>query len=329
MLNNFFTPEISCLVIALVELLVALVLILVVALLVILLRLSGKLGKVSLDQEAVKGALATCWKELGIDQDVGAIKERANDILQSSQSLESLFRVSRGRGEYGEFQLEQVLKDLLPAQYVHIRKRIAKIGKIPDAHIVTPQGIICIDSKFPLDNYRKMLEATDETSSERFGANFSNDVKAHIDKIKTDYVKPEEGTTPFAFGFIPSEAVYQYLTECQMGLVAESASEGVMIVSPATLAININLLSVGLKATEISERAEQIQRNLGKLSKSLGEVEDSWGTLYTHIKNAYSKAGEVDEKQSRLKVTFEQITEPEEEKTVTTTENARARESEQ
>ncbi|NIO37130.1 DNA recombination protein RmuC [Candidatus Bathyarchaeota archaeon] len=305
-----------------IELLVALLVILVLVMLVILLRLPSRLGKISLDQEIVKGAVATCWKELGIDQDIGAIKERANDIQDATQSLENLFRVTRGRGEYGEFQLEQILKDILPAKHVHIRKRVAKIGKIPDAHIVTPQGIICIDSKFPLDNYRNMLAATDEASRERLGVTFCSDVKAHIEKIKTDYVKPEEGTTPFAFGFIPSEAVYQYLTECQMSLVAESAAEGVLTVSPATLAINLNLLAVGLKATEISERAEQIQRNLGKLSRSMGEVEDAWGTLYTHIKNAYSKAGEVDKKQSRLKVTFEQITEPEEEEeTTTTTEN--------
>lgn len=296
-----------------IELLVALLIILVLVVLVILLRLPGKLGKISLDQETVKGAIATCWKELGIDQDIGAIKEKASDILQSSQSLENLFRVTRGRGEYGEFQLEQILKDILPSQYVHIRERIAQIGKTPDAHIVTPQGIICIDSKFPLDNYRKMLETKDEKQREVLAATFRNDVKPHIEKIRTDYVKPEEGTTTFAFCFIPSEAVYQYLTECEMSLVAEAATQGVLLVSPATLAINLNLLSVGLKATEISERAEQIQKNLGKLSKSLKEVGDAWSTLYTHIKNAYSKAGEVNEKQSRLKVTFEQITETEEE----------------
>ena len=296
-----------------VEVLIGLVLFLILAVLVILWRQYGKLGKVSLDQEAVKGAMATCWKELGIDQDIGAIKEKASDILQSSQSLENLFRVTRGRGEYGEFQLEQILKDILPSQYVHIRKRVAQIGKIPDAHIIAPQGIICIDSKFPLDNYRKMIETTDENQKENFGANFRSDVETHIEKIKIDYVKPEEGTTSFAFGFIPSEAVYQYLTECEMSLVAEAATQRVLLVSPATLAINLNLLSVGLKATEISERAEQIQKNLGKLSKSLEDVEDSWSTLYTHIKNAYSKAGEVNDKHSRLKVTFEQITEKEEE----------------
>ena len=291
------------------EILIALVLLLVLAILVILLKVSGKFGKVTVDQETIKGAVATCWKELGIDQDIGAIKERAKDIQNATQSLENLFKVTRGRGEYGEFQLEQILKDILPSQYVHIRKRIPQTGKIPDAHIVTPQGILCIDSKFPLDNYRKMLETTDETQKTKFNANFRNDVNTHIEKIKTDYVKPEEGTTPFAFGFIPSEAVYQYLTECEMTLVAEAATQGVLLVSPATLAINLNLLSVGLKATEISEKAEQIQKNLGKLSTSLEEVEDSWNTLYGHIKNAYNKAGDVNTKQNRLKVTFEQITE--------------------
>jgi len=296
-----------------IEVLIGLVLLLLLVVIVILLKQSGKLGKITLDQEAVKGAIATCWKELGIDQDIGAIKERAKDILQTSQSLENLFKVTRGRGEYGEFQLEQILKDILPSQYVHIRERIAQIGKTPDAHIETPQGIICIDSKFPLDNYRKMLETKDENQRTILAATFRNDVKPHIEKIKTDYVKPEEGTTTFAFCFIPSEAVYQYLTECEMSLVAEAAKESVLLVSPATLAINLNLLSVGLKATEISERAEQIQKNLGKLSKSLQEVEDAWSTLYTHIKNAYSRAGEVNEKHSRLRVTFEQITEIEEE----------------
>jgi DNA recombination protein RmuC len=288
------------------------VLLVVLVILVLVLRLSGKLGKVSLDPEAVKGAVATSWKELGIDQDIGVIKARADDILRVSQGLENLFKVTRGRGEYGEFQLEQILKDILPPQYVHIRERIKETGKIPDAHIPTPQGIICIDSKFPLDNYRKMLEATDEEQRASFSDSFRSDVKTHIEKIKADYVRPEEGTTPFAFGFIPCEAVYQYLTECEMELLAEAAADGVLLVSPATTAINLNLLSVGLKAMEISERAEQIQKNLTRLSSSLNEVEDSWGTLYTHIKNAYNKAVQVNDGHNRLRDTFRRITESEE-----------------
>lgn len=295
-----------------VEFLIAIVLILILIVIFLLMRFSSRLEKISVDQETFKGAFATCWKELGIDQDIGAIKERANDIQTATQSLESLFKVTRGRGEYGEFQLEQILKDLLPSKYVHIREKLPKIGKIPDAHIPTPKGIICIDSKFPLDNYRKMIETKDNTQREAFAATFCNDVKGHIEKIKTDYVKPQEGTTNFAFGFIPSEAVYQYLTECEMTMVAEAAKQGVLLVSPATLAINLNLLAVSLQAMEISEKAEQIQKNLGKLSTSLKDIEKEWNTLYDHIKKAYNKAGEVDQKQTHLKNAFEQITQIEE-----------------
>jgi DNA recombination protein RmuC len=293
-------------------LLITLALIILVIILFLILRFSRKVEKVSIDQETVKGALATCWKEIGLDQDIGAIKQRADDIQKATQNLEDLFKVTRGRAAYGEFQLEQILRDLLPQKYVHIREKLPKIGKIPDAYIKTPKGIICIDSKFPLDNYRKMVEAKDEAQRETFARNFYSDVKGHIEKIKIDYVKPWDGTTNFAFAFIPSEAVYQYLTECEMTLVTDAAKEGVLLVSPATLAINLNLIAVGLQAMEISEKAEKVQKNLGKLSAALREVEDAWNTLYIHIKNAYNKASEVNEKQDRLKLTFEQITQIEE-----------------
>jgi len=295
-----------------VEALVTLVLILVFIVILLLVRFSSKLKEISVDQEAVKGAVATCWKELGIDQDIGAIKQRADDIQTATQDLQNLFKITRGRAEFGEFQLEHILKDLLPSKYVHIREKLPKIGKIPDVHITTPKGIICIDSKFPLDNYRKMIETKDTTQREDFAKSFCNDVRGHIEKIKTDYVKPQEGTAKFAFGFIPSEAVYQYLTECEMTLVADAAKEGVLLVSPATLAINLNLLSVSLQAMEISEKAEQIQKNLGKLSTSIKDVEKEWNTLYDHIKKAYNKAGDVDQKQTHLKNVFEQITQIEE-----------------
>jgi len=76
-----------------IEVLIGLVVLLLLVVIVILLKQSGKIGKITLDPEAVKGAIATCWKELGIDQDIGAIKERASDILQTSQSLENSLKL--------------------------------------------------------------------------------------------------------------------------------------------------------------------------------------------------------------------------------------------
>jgi len=289
-----------------------LLLLVFVAVLLIYGRVRKKAPELVLDPEVMKGVISTSWKELGIDKDIGEIKTRAQDILKSSQGLESLFKVTRGRGEYGEFQLEQILKDILPPQYVHIRESLP-IG-VPDAYIETPQGKICIDSKFPLDNYRKMIETTDQDERGKLSLLFRSNVKEHVDTISKRYVKPEEGTVPFAFGFIPSEAVYQYLTECEMGLLAECVKDDqVLLVSPATIALNLNMLSVGLQALEISEKAEQIQRNLGKLSKVLIDVEECWSTLFSHITKTYNKASEVNERYNRLKATFDRITEQQEE----------------
>jgi len=282
-----------------------LLLLVFVAVLLIYGRVRKKAPELVLDPEVMKGVISTSWKELGIDKDIGEIKIRAQDILRSSQGLESLFKVTRGRGEYGEFQLEQILKDILPPQYVHIRESLP-IG-VPDAYIETPQGKICIDSKFPLDNYRKMIETTDQDERGKLSLLFRSNVKEHVDTISKRYVKPEEGTVPFAFGFIPSEAVYQYLTECEMGLLAECVKDRVLLVSPATIALNLNMLSVGLQALEISEKAEQIQRNLGKLSKVLIDVEECWSTLFSHITKTYNKASEVNERYNRLKATFDRI----------------------
>jgi len=297
------------------DLVLILMLVLIFVLLIFSVKIFSDMEKLSLDQEAIKGAIATCWKELGVDQDIGAIKEKAEDIARTAQNLENLFRVPYNRGVYGEFQLECILKDILPSKYVHIRKKVSQLGKVPDAHIVTPQGIICIDSKFPLDNYRRMLEAKDE-DRETYRVRFRKDVKMHIEKIKTDYVKPEKGTVSFAFGFIPSEAVYQYLTEHEIDLVVEAANEGVLLVSPATLVINLNLINIGLRAAEISEKAKEIQNNLNRIKSAIEELEKTWEVLYNHIRNAYNKASEVNKKHEDLKNTIEQIVKFEEANTV-------------
>jgi predicted Holliday junction resolvase-like endonuclease len=88
------------------DILVVLVIILIVILLYLLLRLTWKIEKVSISPDVIKGAIVTSWKELKFDQDIGEIKQKAEDIRNAAQSLQDLFKVARGRGTYGEFQLE-------------------------------------------------------------------------------------------------------------------------------------------------------------------------------------------------------------------------------
>lgn len=245
-------------------------------------------------------------KELGLVEDVGSIKATAQQILSSSTNLQTLFEVKRGRAQFGEFQLEELLRDIFPPGRVAIRKRLPGFG-IPDASLSTADGILCIDAKSPLENYRRVVEAADEEARARHAKAFAADVRAHVDKIATDYVKPEEGGAPFAMGFIPSEAVFQYLAESEGGLLSEAASRGVILASPSTLVTTMNLLGTFLRAREIAEKAEDIERGLRMLERGFEEFEGDYSLLRTHLTNAYGRMADADRSYGSLSRAFRRI----------------------
>lgn len=133
------------------NLLLALIVILLAVLIYILLR------KPRASVQEMEYALSSAWAKLGIDEKVGRLELYAKDIRQDYRSFEKLLRAPAARGALGEIGLEVILTDQLPPQMYGIRRRILN-GKIPDAYVESTVGIICIDSKFPLDNYRRMVE---------------------------------------------------------------------------------------------------------------------------------------------------------------------------
>ncbi len=262
--------------------------------------------------DVFRGAFATSVRDLGLDKDLGAIKATAQQILSSSSSLQTLFEVKRGRAQFAEFQLEELLKDIFPPDKVGIRKQIRGFGT-PDAHIMTSQGTLCIDAKFPLENYRRMLDAGEEKERKRCAKEFSQDVGRHVAKIADDYVKPEEGGAPFAIAFIPAEAVYQYLTEAEGELLRDAAARGVNLVSPSTLVATLNVLAMAVRAEEIAERAEDIENRLRKLNRRFETFDGHWSTLKGHLSNAYSKMSDADNSYENLWRSYRRISRLEEE----------------
>lgn len=268
-------------------------------------------------------AMADSWKTLGIDrtmaeidrkmvdisQGIGTVKNASDSVLKSSQDLQTMFQVKRGRAVFGEFQLDELLADVLPRDRYKIREKISDVD-IPDAHIVSTKGMVCIDAKFPLDNYRKMVEADRagrEEEKKGYQKQFRDDVEGHIAKVKDSYVKPEKGTTPFAYCFIPAEAVFQYLTEVEPTLLREAASQGVIVVSPATLNIQLNLIVLGVEVERLTKEAEEVKKSLEMLAKSLSGVGAEWGTLKTHITDTYKKMHDVDRELGKLKTDYERV----------------------
>ena len=150
----------------------------------------------------IESAVSSTWTKLGLEEKIGTLGAHAQDIRNCHRSIEQMLRVPTERAALGELSLETILSDQLPPDMFGIRKMILD-GKIPDAHIRSTVGLICIDSKFPLDNYRRMVEIQDSREKEQFKNNFRKDVKSHLSKVVEDYVCPEEGSAEFAFVYIP------------------------------------------------------------------------------------------------------------------------------
>jgi len=284
------------------EILLALILMLLLVLIFLFLKKGSKL-----EFDDVESAISRAWVKLGIDDKVGKLTIYAQDIRDNYKSLEQMLRVSTQRASLGELSLETILADQLPPDMFGIRKKILD-GKIPDAYIRSTVGIICIDSKFPLDNYRKMHEIEDSSKKESFKKQFVKDVQGHMKKILDDYVCPEKGSAEFAFAYIPSEGVYYFLLNENYEALRDYAKKGVQVVSPLTISHKIELIKAGVHARKLSEEAEKVKENLLRISRGFQDIDQKWRIFYdTHLRNAGKKAEELDTAYQRLREEFDRV----------------------
>ena len=282
------------------EVLLSIIIVLLVVIIILTLR------RKVINPSEFENSVSSAWIKLGLEQKIGEISTFAKDIQQNYRSLEQMLRVPTERGAFGEIALEKILADSLPSDMFGIRERIFN-GKTPDAHIKSTAGIICIDSKFPLDNFRKMIEATD-TEKEGFKKQFIKDVQGHLEKILEDYVHPEAGSAPFAFAFIPSESVYYFLATDAYDMLMDYARKGVQAVSPLTFGHKIELIRAGVHAKKLSEEADRVMNEIIKLSNLFNDVDKAWKIFYeTHLRQASRKADELDEAYKMLRAEFDRI----------------------
>ncbi|MBE0521648.1 MAG: DNA recombination protein RmuC [Candidatus Methanoperedenaceae archaeon] len=286
---------------------IEILLILVVLLLIILVFLVLKSGKI--EPITIESAISRVWMESGLDEKVGEITTHARDIRDSHRSIEQMLRVPKERASFGEISLETILSDQLSPDMFGIRERILD-GKIPDSYIKSTVGLICIDSKFPLDNYEKMADTTDVKEKEILKKQFIRDVQGHLNKISADYVCPEKGSAEFAFAYIPSEGVYYFLLTEAYHMLREFTKKGVQVVSPLTISHKIELIKTGIHAKKLSNEAELVKSNIIKLSRQFEDIDIIWKVFYeTHLRNAGKKADELDQSYKKLRDEFNRISE--------------------
>ena len=255
--------------------------------------------------------LDTAAKVIGdLQKSQGQLLQATEEMKQLGQSvtqLEGLLKAPKLRGGLGESMLEDLLKQVIPASNYALQYRFRN-GNTVDAIIRTANGIVPIDSKFPLENFRKMAETQSEAEKKSFNKLFVSDVKKHIDAIADKYIVPDEGTFDFELMYIPAENIY-YETiiknddyEDGTNIYNYGVQRRVFSVSPNTFYAQLHVIALGFKGMEVEKSAKEIIQNLARLQGDLGRFADEFETVGKHLTNAKNK---YDESARRLD-TFEE-----------------------
>jgi DNA recombination protein RmuC len=226
-------------------------------------------------------------------------------IVKDISSLQDILRPPKLRGGMGEVLLENLLREILPPEHHSMQHRF-QTGHIVDAVIRMKEGIISVDAKFPLENFRRLLDAADEDDRRAARKEFARNVRKHIDDIHDKYILPEEGTFPFALMYIPAENVY-YETiiraddeEGEKALYAYATSRQVMPVSPNSFYAYLLTLAQGFRGMRIEERARDIINHLNRLRLELEKFGDDFRKVGMHLTNAQTRYVEAEKRLTRF-----------------------------
>lgn len=258
-------------------------------------------------QKLVKDINEQVTKHLiGVTQGLTESKEASKQVLSIAdqlQSLQDILKNPKQRGILGEYYLETILKNALPPGGFAMQYAFPD-GTIVDAAVFVKEKIIPIDSKFSLENYNRLVEMGEGGDKERLQKTFVNDLKNRI--VETaKYIQPEQGTTDFAFMFIPHEAIYYDLLVNKVGAIMEDTENliqraagkyHVIIVSPTSFLAYLQTVLQGLKALQIEETAKEIRKRVEELGKHLKTYEESHikvGNTLSTVVNHYNASGKA------------------------------------
>ena len=233
-----------------------------------------------------------------VTRELTEVKETGKQVISFAdqlQSLQDILKNPKQRGVLGEYYLETLLKNVLPVGSYKMQYEFPD-GNIVDAAVFVKDRIVPIDSKFSLENYNRMAEEKNQTEKDRLEKIFIADLKNRI--VETaKYIKPEDGTTDFAFMFIPHEAIYYDLLVNKVGAITNETESliqraagkyRVIIVSPTSFLAYLQTVLQGLKAFQIEEKAKDIIKRVDELGKHLKGYEEYLGKLGNAISVAVS-----------------------------------------
>jgi len=232
----------------------------------------------------------------GVTDRLGELKVTNERILEFSRDLDRLSSILESpklRGNLGEFALESMLRQVIPAGHFTLQAQIG--SERVDAVIQLAEGKLCIDSKFPLESLRRAM-AEDATDDDRKKARrqFRADVKRHIEDIRRKYIAPP-ATLDFAFMYVPAETVYSEIVQ-DGELHSMALSARVIPVSPNTFYALLQALSIGFRCMKIAEEGRRMEEMLLSLKRHFDEFKGHFRLVGTHLERARGQyvSSEVD-----------------------------------
>jgi DNA recombination protein RmuC len=240
-------------------------------------------------------------KQLGeVGQATSQLAEQAKDLGQ----LQQILRPPKARGGFGELLLENLLRDRLPPTAYSFQYGFAG-GERVDA-VIRVDRIVPIDSKFPLDNFERMVAAENDIERQQFEKLFARDVKGHVDSIASKYIRPDEGTYDFAFMYLPAEAIYYELVCGKTGALLDYAhGKRVLPVSPTTLTAYLQVVVLGLKGLQIEQHAHEVMAYCAQLETDFGKFKEDFELVGTHLGRAQNKFGDAEKRLGRFETKLE------------------------
>ena len=230
-------------------------------------------------------------KAATVIKDVGKEVGQMSEIGRHMRELQEFLKSPKLRGNIGEEVLKDLISQIFPKNSFHLQYQF-KSGERVDAAIKTDGGILPIDSKFPMENFQKMLKTEKESEKESFKKEFTRDVKKHIDAISKKYILPVEGTMDFALMYIPSETVYYELVN-MTDIMDYARRARVYVVSPSTLYAHLQTILLSFEGKKIESRSREVFKMLRTLQIDYQKVEDNMEVLGKHINNASSQFANV------------------------------------
>lgn len=222
-----------------------------------------------------------------LQRDAGKFAE----LSLSMKNLQDYLKSPKLRGNIGEQVLKDLISQMFPKNSFSLQYAF-KSGNKVDAAIKTDAGILPIDSKFPSENFQKMMAAENESAKSVAHKDFVRDVKKHLFDIARKYILPEEGTMDFALMYVPSEPVY-YEVVNDTELTEYARNQRVYPVSPNTLYANLQVILLSFQGKEIETHSREIFTLLRAIQKDYGKLGDTLSVLNKHVTNSYNQMANV------------------------------------